>query len=88
MCNFVMSKACAPSPVLIKHVTSLNLSRRCVNASRSHLAALSDALFEQNLLRTVEPYSVVEIEYVAQQVRQGRQDVEAKYVSSSCTYFA
>lgn len=47
---------------------------------RSHLAALYDTLLEQNLLRIVEPYSVVEIEYVAQQVGQGRQDVEAKYV--------
>jgi 26S proteasome regulatory subunit N6 len=28
----------------------------------------------------VEPYSVVEIEYVAQQVGQGRQAVETKYV--------
>jgi len=45
---------------------------------RSHLAALYDTLLEQNLLRIVEPYSVVEIEYVAQQVGQGRQDVEAK----------
>lgn len=47
---------------------------------RSHLAALYDTLLEQNLLRIVEPYSVVEIEYVAGQVRQGRQDVEAKYL--------
>jgi 26S proteasome regulatory subunit N6 len=46
---------------------------------RSHLAALYDTLLEQNLLRIVEPYSVVEIEYVARQVRQGRQDVDAKY---------
>ncbi|KAH7889128.1 proteasome regulatory particle subunit [Phlebopus sp. FC_14] len=45
---------------------------------RSHLAALYDTLLEQNLLRIVEPYSVVEIEYVAKQVGQGRQDVEAK----------
>lgn len=45
---------------------------------RSHLAALYDTLLEQNLLRIVEPYSVVEIEYVAQQVKQGRQAVEAK----------
>ncbi|KAG6873411.1 hypothetical protein C0995_015836 [Termitomyces sp. Mi166 len=45
---------------------------------RSHLAALYDTLLEQNLLRIVEPYSVVEIEYVAEQVGQGRQDVEAK----------
>jgi 26S proteasome regulatory subunit N6 len=47
---------------------------------RSHLAALYDTLLEQNLLRIVEPYSVIEIEYVAQQVGQGRQDVEAKCV--------
>ncbi|KAG0701693.1 proteasome regulatory particle subunit [Suillus ampliporus] len=45
---------------------------------RSHLAALYDTLLQQNLLRIVEPYSVVEIDYVAQQVGQGRQDVEAK----------
>ncbi|KAG1827642.1 PCI-domain-containing protein [Suillus subaureus] len=45
---------------------------------RSHLAALYDTLLQQNLLRIVEPYSVVEIDYVAKQVGQGRQDVEAK----------
>ncbi|KAG1854279.1 hypothetical protein F4604DRAFT_1686118 [Suillus subluteus] len=33
--------------------------------SRSHLAALYDALLQKNLLRTVEPYSVIEIDYVA-----------------------
>lgn len=49
---------------------------------RSHLAALYDTLLEQNLLRIVEPYSVVEIEYVAQQVGQERQAVEAKSVFS------
>lgn len=46
---------------------------------RSHLAALYDTLLEQNLLRIVEPYSTIEIEYVAQQVGQGQQEVEAKY---------
>ena len=45
---------------------------------RSHLAALYDTLLQQNLLRIVEPYSVVEIDYVAQQVGQSRQSVEAK----------
>ena len=45
---------------------------------RSHLAAVYDTL-EQNLLR-VEPNSVVEMKYVARQVGQGRQAVEAKYV--------
>lgn len=45
---------------------------------RSHLAALYDTLLEQNLLRIIEPYSVVEIDHVAKQVGQGRPDVEAK----------
>ncbi|KAF8835763.1 PCI-domain-containing protein [Paxillus ammoniavirescens] len=45
---------------------------------RSHLAALYDTLLQQNLLRIVEPYSIVEIDYVAKQVSQSRQDVEAK----------
>jgi len=45
---------------------------------RSHLSALYDTLLEQNLLRIVEPYSTIEIEYVAQQVGQGRQQVEIK----------
>jgi len=45
---------------------------------RSHLAALYDTLLEQNLLRIVEPYSVVEIDHVAEVVGQGRAQVEAK----------
>jgi 26S proteasome regulatory subunit N6 len=45
-----------------------------------HLAALYDTLLEQNLLRIVEPYSVVEIAYVTETVGQERQAVEAKYV--------
>jgi 26S proteasome regulatory subunit N6 len=48
---------------------------------RSHLAALYDTLLEQNLLRIVEPYSVVEIAYVAETVGQERQAVEAKCVT-------
>ena len=45
---------------------------------RSHLTALYDTLLEQNLLRIVEPYSVVEISYVAETVGQERQAVEDK----------
>ena len=45
---------------------------------RSHLVALYDTLLEQNLLRIVEPYSVVEIAHVAEMVGQERQAVEAK----------
>ncbi|CDO78085.1 hypothetical protein BN946_scf184702.g6 [Trametes cinnabarina] len=45
---------------------------------RTHLSALYDTLLEQNLLRIIEPYSVVEIECIAQQVGQDRQAVELK----------
>ncbi|GJN88997.1 hypothetical protein Rhopal_001968-T1 [Rhodotorula paludigena] len=45
---------------------------------RNHLAALYDTLLEQNLLRVVEPYSSVEISYVAEQVKQPVRDVETK----------
>lgn len=49
---------------------------------RSHLAALYDTLLEQNLLRIVEPYSVVDVDHVAEVVGQGRAQVEAKCVSN------
>lgn len=49
---------------------------------RHHLAALFDNLLEQNLLRIVQPYSVVEISYVAGLVDLGVQEVETKYVDS------
>ena len=52
---------------------------------RSHLAALYDTLLEQNLLRIVEPYSVVEIDFVAKQVKQSRASVETK--SAFIAYF-
>ncbi len=52
---------------------------------RSHLAALYDTLLEQNLLRIVEPYSKVEIVYVAEMVGQGVPQIEAKSVFTSMT---
>ena len=36
-----------------------------------HLAAPCDTLLEQDLLQVIEPYSVIAIEYVAQQVGKG-----------------
>ncbi|TFK17017.1 proteasome regulatory particle subunit [Coprinopsis marcescibilis] len=45
---------------------------------RSHLAALYDTLLQQNLLRIIEPYEVVEIAHVAEVVGQDLQAVEVK----------
>lgn len=47
---------------------------------RTHLALLYDTLLEQNLVRVIEPYSVVELSYVANQVGQPLNSVESKYV--------
>lgn len=37
-----------------------------------------DTLLEQNLLRIIEPYSVVDIQHVADMVGQSREQVEGK----------
>ena len=49
---------------------------------RNHLTALYDTVLEQNLIRIIEPYSRVEISFIAQQVHQPTREVEAKFVSS------
>lgn len=48
---------------------------------KHHLADLFDRLLEQNLLRIVEPYSVVEISYIASHVELTVQEVEGKWVA-------
>jgi len=45
---------------------------------RSHLSVLYDTLLEQNLVRVIEPYSSVELSYIAQEVGQTLQVVEEK----------
>lgn len=49
---------------------------------RNHLASLYDTLIEQNILKCIEPFSKVEISYVAEQVKQPMRDVENKSVIS------
>lgn len=45
---------------------------------RNHLGSLYDSLMESNLVKIIEPYSVVQIDYVAQQVGQPKIEVEKK----------
>lgn len=45
---------------------------------RSHLSILYDTLLEQNLVRVIEPYSSVELSWIAQEVGQSLQVVEEK----------
>ncbi|ORX34352.1 hypothetical protein BD324DRAFT_609994 [Kockovaella imperatae] len=45
---------------------------------RSHLSILYDTLLEQNLVRVIEPYSSVELSWIAQEVGQPLQVVEEK----------
>jgi hypothetical protein len=45
---------------------------------RSHLSLLYDTLLEQNLVRVIEPYSSVELSWIAQEVGQSLQVVEEK----------
>ncbi|KIR96975.1 26S proteasome regulatory subunit N6 [Cryptococcus deuterogattii 2001/935-1] len=45
---------------------------------RSHLSYLYDTLLEQNLIRVIEPYSAVELSWVASEVGQSLQIIEDK----------
>ncbi len=47
---------------------------------RTHLALLYDTLLEQNLVRVIEPYSVIELAWIAKQVGQPLNSVESKWV--------
>jgi hypothetical protein len=58
----------------------------CGPTIRSHLAALYNTLFEQNLLPIIEPYQVMEIEYVVQQGGQSRQAVGTRSVYAPSSY--
>lgn len=45
---------------------------------RNHLSSLYDTLLEQNLLRIIEPYSRLELNFISNQVKLPLRDVEAK----------
>ena len=45
---------------------------------KSHLQALYDQLLEQNLLRVIEPYSRVQVSYIAESVQLSVNMVEQK----------
>ena len=45
---------------------------------RTHLSSLYDTLLEQNLIRVIEPYSSVELAWIASEVGQTLQVVEEK----------
>ena len=45
---------------------------------RTHLSSLYDTLLEQNLIRVIEPYSSVELSWIASEVGQTLQVVEEK----------
>ncbi|AAW47121.1 endopeptidase, putative [Cryptococcus deneoformans JEC21] len=45
---------------------------------RSHLSYLYDTLLEQNLIRVIEPYSAVELSWIASEVGQSLQVIEDK----------
>jgi 26S proteasome regulatory subunit N6 len=45
---------------------------------RFHLSLLYDTLLEQNLVRVIEPYSSVELSWIATEVGQSLQVVEEK----------
>jgi len=73
--------ACPVCPAHATHVLkcvplSADLSKdRLV---RNHLGSLQDTMLEQNLLRLIEPFSVVEVTHVAELIELPLQRVESK----------
>lgn len=71
-----MSRPLVPVSDSSAHLLSIELQQDPL--IRSHLSSLYDTLLEQNLVRVIEPYSSVELSWIAQEVGQGLQVVEEK----------
>jgi 26S proteasome regulatory subunit N6 len=69
---------CRSLSLLPRHVDSPPVELQQDPLIRSHLSLLYDTLLEQNLVRVIEPYSSVELSWIAQEVGQSLQVVEEK----------
>jgi 26S proteasome regulatory subunit N6 len=69
---------CRSQSLLPRHVDAPPAELQQDPLIRSHLSLLYDTLLEQNLVRVIEPYSSVELSWIAQEVGQSLQVVEEK----------